>query len=278
MISAEKELYLGILTQAIQDYEEFLERSNPESLYKMNSLYKSSPACRNTNEDLWHPRDFIGVLEFFSSVDIVNLLFYLDINTEYYFDSLKKYLIKKYGGIIQTCLSFSFNVEGDGNMSSSLIHKECINIFNELTKSSNIIWKESGISYREILDTVLESINDDQKKALNLWPLSDLTHVETWEGSGDNNKNRYYLGVFSREVTKKKESNKGPNTYKKYLLFMIGEDGQMYELRKAGKLLTTIYSLFGKKTENTDEDNTDLNMLNFLRSIQSQNEKAENNE
>ena len=76
-----------------------------------------------------------------------------------------------------------------------------------------------------------------------------------------------YLGCFSREISREEKThNKGPGCYKKYLLLMITEDNSVFEVRNAGKVAKTIYSLYFNESQEIQRD-SQYRMLKFLEAM-----------
>lgn len=263
----ETELLLSIIDKAIDDYVTFAKRCNPEELTKKNSLHKNSPACMTAQIDWWHPSDKQGCIEFFNSELLEHYLNLLNIEYSYFLSRLDKIIQDLLGGYYQDLADFSFDIEGVGQMNNVLMHKRILELIENIIKYKDMKWQKSNLSYLEIIDELKKNLSKEKAEEIDFWTFKNLNHIETLVGSVVDDDTKMYLGCFSRDISREEKThNKGPSSYKKYLILMITKDGDVFEVRNAGKVAKTIYSLYFNENQEMQRD-IQYRMLKFLEAM-----------
>lgn len=263
----ESELILSVIDQAINDYIAFALRANPIELTKKNSLHKNSPACITAQIDWWDPNDKEGCIEFFKSELLEHYLDLLDIDYSYFLSKLDRIVFESLGGYYQDLADFSFNVEGVGQMNNVLMHKRILELIEHIIKNKDMKWQKANLSYLEVVDEMKKNLSEEKLAEVDFWAFKNLNHIETLVGETADKTAKMYLGCFSREISREEKThNKGPGCYKKYLLLMITEDNSVFEVRNAGKVAKTIYSLYFNESQEIQRD-SQYRMLKFLEAM-----------
>ena len=276
--SDEAYLIMSIFDRALIDYIEFAQKCNPTNISKITSLRKHSPACILAEVDWWHPLDVRGAEDFFKSKLFNYYADILNIDSDYLLNKIKKTIKETLGGFYSPVSSFQFNLEGVGMSDVQLMHRRTLELVSKMIRDSEMVWKRSNVSYNEVIANLKESMSEKDFEDINFWSLGNLNHIETLCGKTVDQDTTMYLGCFAKSVTKaNEETQKGPLSYKKYLLLIIGKNNNVYEVRNAGKIAKTIYTLYFNEEQEQQRDHHSR-IIKFLEEMNAEIAKKDNME
>lgn len=250
MASFQAELLLQVIYQAKKDIEDFLRNTDPKSIKRLiRAESLATTNTQNTELTTWKPSDFTSALSFFDTELFGTYCELLDLEPENIKERVFEDITYKYGGLPGTLLDFAFEVKGEGDVSRKMSMSRIVEIVVNLTKADTILWKESNESYVEVREPYFSS---------EMLDLSNFLHQSTYVGTSDKSTILYYLGVFTK-------SDKEDSKHRKYLLFIAGDDGRVYEIPSVGRLAKVVTEMFVQKEPvAASRKNAFLEMITYI--------------